>query len=382
MSTASAPGRPWPDLPETERRVLLDLLLHGSQARVRLAERIGLSRASLTRIARGLMDAGLVSEGAIVNSGSRGRPGESLDLQPDAARFLGLKLTGDSAYLVCTNLAAAVVAEAEAPLPSRDFDEVVEFLGRFIADFVTDGTPPVALGVAVAGDVVTRDGEVLLQRSNFLGWHDVPLAGRLEAATGLPVTIANDVQALTGAHHWFGGLQKHRSLVVFGLGAGIGSGVVLQDELLTGTHGRAGRVGHHRLDAVGRPCENGHVDCVHSFVTMPAIAVNAGVDEDRYEDALALARAGDAAAARAFALAAEALGIVVADAVNAFDPEIVSVMGEGRDMVELAPDRLASALADHLEQSAPEEVVIDLPPFQFGLYARGAAVAAMRELLS
>jgi hypothetical protein len=186
---------------------------------VRLAERMGLSRTSLTRIARGLIDAGLVTEGEIHNSGSRGRPTESLDLQPDAAQFLGLKLTGDSAYLVCTNLAATVIAEATAPLPSKDFDEVVEFLTRFIAEFVGGGLRPVALGVAVAGDVVSRGGIVLLQRSNFLGWHDVPLAARLFEATGLPVTIANDVQALAGAHHWFGGLQKHRSLIVYGLGA-------------------------------------------------------------------------------------------------------------------------------------------------------------------
>lgn len=375
------PARPWPDLPETERRVLLDLLLHGSQARVRLAERVGLSRASLTRIARGLIDAGLITEGEAVSSGARGRPGESLDLRPDAARFLGLKLTGDAAYVVCTNLAATVLSEASTPLPSRDFDEVMQFLGAFLADFA-HGTNPVALGVAVAGDVIDRNGQVLLERSNFLGWHDVPLSARLSHATGLPVTITNDVQALAGAHHWFGGLQKHRSLVVYGLGAGIGSGIVLQDELLTGAHGRAGRVGHLRLDAVGRRCENGHVDCVHSFVTMPAIAANVGVAEDRYEEALARARSGDPAAVRAFELAAEALGIVIAEAVNTFDPEIVSIMGEGRDMVELAPHRVRAALADHLEQGDPDGVVIDVPAFHFGLYARGAAVAAMRELLS
>ncbi len=382
MTTTSASVRPWPDLPETERKVLLELLLHGSQARVRLAESLGLSRTSLTRIARGLIDSGLVSEGEIQNSGSRGRPTESLDLRPDAAHFLGLKLTGDVAYLVLTTLSATVIAEAERPLPGREVERVVEFLGEFIAEFCEGRPSAVALGVAVAGDVVRRGDHVLLQRSNFLGWHNVPIAALLSTRTGLPVTITNDVQGLTGAHHWFGGLQKHRSLVVYGLGAGIGSGIVLQDEVLSGAHGRAGRVGHLRIDGVGRPCENGHVDCVHSFVTMPAIEFNAQVDGGDYGVALERARAGDPVALRAFELAAEALGVVIAEAVNAFDPEIVSVMGEGRDMVDLAPDRLRSALVDHLEQATPDDVRIDLPEFHFGLYARGAAVAAMRELLS
>lgn len=382
MTTATAPARPWPGVPETERRVLLELLLHGSQARVRLAESLGLSRASLTRIARGLIEAGLVSEGELHSSGSRGRPAESLDLRPDAAHFLGLKLTGDAAYLVLTDLRATVVSEAERPLPSRDVGDVVEFLGRFVSDFTAGGPQPVALGVAVAGDVVKRGGRLLLQRSNFLGWHDVPIAALLAARTGLPVTIANDVQSLTGAHHWFGGLQNHRSLVVYGVGAGIGSGIVVQDEVLGGAHGRAGRVGHLRLAATGRPCENGHVDCVHSFVTIPAIEFNSGVRPGEYDVALGRARAREPLAVEAFSRAAEALGMIIAEAVNTIDPEIVSVMGEGRDMVLVAPESFRRALADNLEQSDPEEIRIELPEFQFGLYARGAAVAALRELLA
>lgn len=382
MSITSTPARRWPDLPETERKVLLELLLHGSQPRVRLAERLGLSRASLTRIARGLMDAGLVTEGETFSSGSRGRPTETLDLQADRAHFLGLKLTGDTAYLVCTNLSATVVAQAERPLPGRDVDAVVEFIGGFIDETVGASWTPVALGVAVAGDVVRRGRRSLLERSGFLGWHDVPLADMLEARTGLPVTVTNDVQGLTGAHHWFGGLQNHRSLVVYGLGAGIGAGIVLHDELLTGAHGRAGRVGHEKLLAVGRPCESGHDDCIHSFVTIPAIEFNAGVDPGEYDLALERARAGEPVAMAAFERAAEALGVVIADAVNAFDPEIVAVMGEGRDMVDLARPSLDAALADRLEQVDPLQVRIDLPDFHFGLYARGAAVAAMRELLA
>ncbi|MFW8746188.1 ROK family protein, partial [Mesorhizobium japonicum] len=82
-----------------------------------------------------------------------------------------------------------------------------------------------------------------------------------------------------------------------------------------GAHGRSGHVGHHRLEAVGRPCESGHVDCVHSFVTMGAICANAGTGPDGYEEALARARAGDPRAMRAFELAAEALGVIVGSAV-------------------------------------------------------------------
>jgi DNA-binding IclR family transcriptional regulator len=43
--------------------VLLDLLVHGPRSRIRIAERLGLSRASLTRVARELVDSGVVLQG-------------------------------------------------------------------------------------------------------------------------------------------------------------------------------------------------------------------------------------------------------------------------------------------------------------------------------
>lgn len=372
----------WPELGDAGSRVLLELLLHGSQSRVRLAERVGLSRASLTRIARDLVDYGLVVEGEAELRPTRGRPPEMLHLRPESAHFVGAKLTGDSLYMVLTDLSARVVNEISAPLPNREVADVVALLARVTAVITADVRLTAAIGVGLAGDVAVRGGRAVLERSNFLGWDGVPLAELVGSATGLPTTVSNDVHALTGAHHWFGGLGSHRSLVVYGLGAGIGSGLVIEDELVAGAHGRAGRIGHTRVGGKGRACDNGHEDCVHSFVTMPAIEFNAGVAPGEYAEAVRRAHAGDEAAREAFRAAAFALGAVIADSVNTVDPEVVSVMGEGLDMLDIAPEEVRRALAEYIEQADPAEVRIERPGFNFDLYARGAAVAAMRQLLS
>jgi predicted NBD/HSP70 family sugar kinase len=373
---------PWPGLPETERRVFRELLLHGAQPRVRIAEKLGLSRTSLTRIARGLLDAGYVVEGESLSLGGRGRPGEALEARRDAARFAGVKLTGDRMYLVIADLGGCILVESSAALPSREVDDVVMLLARELRELVGAGDVVTGVGVALAGDVTTTPAGPVLRRSNFLGWDDVPLAALVADATGLPVSIVNDVHALAGAQHWFGGDPQDRSVAVFGLGAGIGCGIVLDGELHSGVHGRAGRVGHSRIGGRGARCENGHRDCVHSFVTMPAIERNAGLPPGEYPLALERARAHDPAAMGAFAAAARALGAAVAETVNAFDPEAVAIMGEGVDMLDLSPDEFRRALAEFLEQGAPDDVRIERPPFHFGLYARGAAVAVMRELLA
>ena len=375
------PGASWPDLPETDRRVLRELLLHGEQSRVRIAERLGLSRTSLTRIARGLLDAGFVAEGEVQSLGTRGRPAEGLQPQQDVAHFAGVKLTGEDLYLVVTDLGATIVAEASVPLPSHDVGDVVALIADEIDRMADPARTIVGVGVAVAGDVVAAQADPILHRSHFLGWDGVPLARLVTDRTGLPTTIVNDVHALAGAQHWFAGEPGGRSIAVFGVGAGIGCGVMIGDEVHQGAHGRAGRVGHTRIGGRGRRCDNGHRDCLHSFVTIPAIEHNARAGAGGYAEAVARARAGEPVALGALTAAARALGAAVAETVNAFDPDVVAVMGEGIDMLDLAPEAFDQALAEFLEQGEPASVRVERPPFHFDLYARGAAVAVMRELL-
>lgn len=363
--------------------MLLDLLVHGPRSRIRIAERLGLSRASLTRVARELVDAGLVLPGDMLASASRGRPAEELHLRPEAAHFVGVKVTAERVYAVVTDLAATVVDEFDIALDEPTVENVVDATAVATHALVARYATVSALGVGLAADVLRRDGEPDLASSSLLGWSEpAPLARLLTQRVGMPVTIANDVHALTAAHHWFGSGVDHRSVVVYGVGAGIGCGVVVDDELVQGAHGRSGRVGHARIGRRGRACTNGHTDCVHSFISMPAIEANAGVAPGEYALALERARSADGAERAAFASAAFALGAAVAETVNLLDPELVSLMGEGLDMLDLDPGSFDAGLEAHLEKVPRHSVRIDRPPFTFGLYARGAAATAIREVLS
>ena len=375
-------GTGWPELYDGQRRVLLELLLHGADSRIRLAERVGLSRTSLTRIARELSTMGLVVEGDLLEPSGRGRPAEMLHLRGNAAHFLGIKLTGDTLFAVVTDLSGAVVDARTERLRGRDVRKVVQQIGRVAARVRAGATVPVAVGVGIAGDVEYRSGRSILKDSGHLGWDEVPLAQLVADVAGLPVTVMNDVDALTAAHHWFGGGIGRDPLVVYAVGAGIGSGIVVNGDLVEGKHGRSGRVGHLRLGGEGRPCHNGHLDCIHAFVTMPSVEYNAGVERGEYDLALERARSGHARSLLAFEAAAYALGAAVAESVNAVDPELVSLMGEGLAMLDLASGEFQRGLAEFLERVDPSEVVVEQPPFDFGLYARGAAVAAERQLLS
>ncbi|MET0302940.1 MAG: ROK family transcriptional regulator [Microbacteriaceae bacterium] len=374
------PATVWPALHEAQRAVLIELIVRGSQPRVELARTLGLSRTSLTRLTKELMELGFIEEGESQLRASRGRPPELIDVVKDSAHFFGVKLTGDALYAVVTNLGSEVVDTREVPLVDRDVASVVQLIARTSEEMLAAYPRPGAIGVCLAGDVEAFDGVDHIIGSSFLGWDDpVPLARLVSQATGLPATVSNDVQALTAAHHWFGVGVGRRSLVVIAVGAGSGSGIVVADDLVTGAHARQGKIGHIIIDAEGdRRCPLGHRGCAGALVSMPGIAQNAGAGANDYAEVLERARGGDERASAAFRDAATSLGAITAQFVNVLDPEKVIITGEGIDMVELARGRFEQSYSDHLDARAARDVEIDVHAFQFAHYAWGAAITAIR----
>jgi predicted NBD/HSP70 family sugar kinase len=373
-TNASSPWA-WPELHEAQRAVLLDVLIHGSRSRADLARRTGLSRATLSRISRDLVELGLVSEGDAAPPTGRGRPSEILRVRSGAARFVGIKLTGDALYAVLSDLDAQVLETMEVHLESQIVDDVVQLIATTVDSFMQRHDRVVAVGVCLAGDVEEIDGRSVLVDSNFLGWDNVPLVDLVHAATGLPTAVANDVQALTVAHHWFGaGLGCH-SMVLIGFGAGIGSGIVANDELVGGSRGHSGKISHTLVGLSGAVCERGHQGCASAFVTIPAILRNSGAAD--FETTLERFRGGEARAATAVGWAATALGEVVAQLINVVDPERVIITGEGLSIARLARGSFDSGVTNRLDPASEPSPIV-LQDFDFSDYAWAAAIGAIR----
>jgi predicted NBD/HSP70 family sugar kinase len=377
-ATVAEGARAWPELHDGQRAVLLEVLIHGSMSRAELSRRLGLSRTSLSRITRDLVDLGLVAEGETLPIGGRGRPSEMLHIRPQAALFAGIKLTGDALYVAVTDLHAKVLVREDHDLDSRAVGDVVALIGDVMRRL--HGLYPQlrAVGVCLAGDVEEVGGRELVVGSHFLGWDQVALAELVEEATGLPAVAANDVQSLTSAHHWFGAGVGLRSFAVIGLGAGIGAGIVANGQIVKGARGHPGKIGHLPVTAEGPSCDRGHVGCVSAYVTAPAILSNAGAEE--YAEALVRARKGEPVAAAAFEAAGFALGTAIATIVDLVDPEKVVVTGEGLAILELAGAAIQTGIESRLDP-ASVLVPVEARAFDFSDYAWAAAISAIRHIV-
>jgi predicted NBD/HSP70 family sugar kinase len=261
---------------------------------------------------------------------------------------------------------------------------VLASIADLVQDLLTEagGVPVLGLGIAVSGDVDRTEGTV--RYSPFLDWHDVPLAELAALTTGLPVTVDNDVRALTVAEQWFGAGAGLSDFAVVTVGAGIGCGLVVHGRVVAGAHGVAGEIGHVTVDPNGPLCHCGNRGCVEAIAGEAAIVRRireiTGAELADAAEALALARRGVAGAREVYARAGEAIGRGIATVANLLGPERVIISGEGLAAYDLFAEQIRDAFVAAAFGSAARCDVLTRP-LPFEEWARGAAATAIQSFV-
>jgi len=354
-----------------------EVLVHGPILRSVLAKRLGLSLATLTRLARPLLDGGLFVEVTEELDGAMGRPAKPLDVRAEARQFLGVKLTGDTAVAVTTDLRAAEGRRAERPLPSHELDDVVAVIVELAGELANE-QEFTAIGISVGGQV--SDNRVI-DRAPFLGWRGVPLADAVEARLGVPVVVENDVVALAAAEHWFGLGRGFSNFAVLTVGAGVGYGLVMHDQVVSTSEAGLGLGGHFPLDPTGPLCFLGHRGCSTAMLTIPSIRAQVEVALGHpvtYAEVLEMAAAGQPVALAVLRAAGNALGRLIAAVANLAMVEHVVLAGEGLGFLDIVRAEMdAAILADRDPEAARVDVLLD--PSGFISWAQGAAAIAIQR---
>lgn len=211
-------------------------------SRAALSTRTGLSIPTVAAILHELGAIGLVrsSDRRAVTGG---RPAGLVTLDPDARHVLAVDLSGRRARALRIDLCEHVRLSVDGPVlrPGSDA-ELVAWLHDLTTD--RDAPPAARLAVAVPGVVDPSGGRVHLAPA--LGWHDVAVSDMLEAQLDLPVTLENDVNALTVAELGYGAAVGADHAILVAIGSGIGAGLVVDGRLVRGAHAAAGEIGYAR----------------------------------------------------------------------------------------------------------------------------------------
>ncbi|CAN5409638.1 ROK family transcriptional regulator [soil metagenome] len=369
---------PWTRDGGASLAVALEVLIHGPISRSEIARRLDLSAGSLTRLSTPLIDSGLLVEVGERTDGRAGRPSVLLDIVPESRHFIGMKITADEVLGVVTDLRANVIASESVRLASRDPDAVAATVAQVVASLSAGSASVTALGVGLGG-LVAPGG--LVRSAPFLEWTDVPLGPMLEQLTGLPTVVDNDLVAFTEYEHWFGSGRGIGDFAVLTLGAGIGFGLVMHDEIVLSEDSGIGLVGHWPLDPFGPVCPSGHRGCAKSVLEQGAIVANVSAALGRpvtYDEAMTLASEGEPAAKRIVDDAGRGLGALLAAIANLTTPKLIVLGGEGVGLVDVAASSIQEGIRTHRDPRAAELTLVSTAGDNTE-WCRGAAVLAIQR---
>ncbi|HEY6800668.1 MAG TPA: ROK family transcriptional regulator [Agromyces sp.] len=334
-----------------EDRVLAALRSHGALSRSELAQRVGLSRTTLSEITASLLLRGAIivaNTDAATRAGS-GRPAERLALDPASGQFLGVDFGHRRVHVVVADASHEVIASGlerypdDAPWEERlaiSF-ELIERLSRETG--VHYGALQ-AVGIGVPGPYTGVRGG-----SNSVTWKkqlapdgvDVAFADRF----GAPVFVDNNTRLAALAEAITQRDTAVDNLIYLRLSDGVGGGLVVSGRLVSGSRGFAGELGHVTADPSGAQCRCGKRGCLETIASVPAIlraCREAGATVETLDDLAMAVTMGDPAVDVVLREIGATIGRVLGAAAMTLNPREVVIGGE---IVRIAPVLVEQAAA-------------------------------------
>ena len=184
-----------------------------------------------------------------------------------------------------------------------------------------------------------------IQEAMNLPWQTVPFAQLVSERFGLPCRITNDANAAAMGEMTYGAAKGMKNFIMITLGTGVGSGIVIDGNVVYGHDGFAGELGH--TTAVrgenARPCNCGKMGCLEAYASATGVARTAkeiltsttketllrklDVDNITSKDVYDAAEQGDEVAKEIFDITGTILGQQLADFIAFSAPEAIVLFG-------------------------------------------------------
>ncbi|HEU4807865.1 MAG TPA: ROK family protein [Homoserinimonas sp.] len=192
-----------------------------------------------------------------------------------------------------------------------------------------DGASLAGVGVGAAGPVVEDAG--LVSPLNLPAWRNYPLLQLIASLVpDVPATLRMDGLCITLAEHWVGAARGYNNVMGMVVSTGIGGGLILHGNTVSGPTGNAGHIGHLEVAGFDDPCACGGTGCLEAIASGPrtvAWAEGEGWTGTTGEELAASYQAGDPVARRAVERAGMAIGQAIASATSLVDLELVAIGG-------------------------------------------------------
>lgn len=277
----------------------------------------------------------------------------------------GVDLGGTTVKMGVFTVEGSLLSDWEIPTRKEEkgkyiLDDIAESIKAKIEEEAISPEDVVGVGIGVPGPVTSTG---IVKGCVNLGWGDVPVEEILKDKTGFTAKAGNDANVAALGELWQGGGKGYANLVMLTLGTGVGGGIVLDNKIVTGSHGAAGELGHMPVvyDET-EYCGCGKKGCLEQVASATGIVKETkkllasekmpsslrDLKEFTAKDVFDAAKAGDELALISVNKLAEYLGIAMSHIACVVDPDVFLVGGG----VSKAGDFLIDAISRYYVEKA------------------------------
>lgn len=314
-----------------ERLVMRMIRDKGPLTRAEMSKSIGITFPTVNKAVSSLLDAKLLEEVEESPSGP-GRPAKRLRMATEDSQVIGITLS-DTECIVASAGLDSVIADGGAisfETPST-YDALLVRLTCSARELMqTEGRKTLGVGVSVPGIVDYQDQQAILS-ANLPMLNGKWIGRDLQSLLGVECLILRDAHAFSLSerlHHGTG--DSASTIAMLDHSEGIGLGLTVNNQFLTGNNGFAGELGHVVVVIDGEICNCGKRGCLETVASEWALELKASKALGRkvqLNEILELAKSGDEKVLLELEHMCDYLALGVACVINIFNPKTFYVYG-------------------------------------------------------
>lgn len=243
--------------------VLNTIMSQGAISRATIASELGLTKATVSAIVQTLIDRFLVIEIGSCEV-KKGRRPILLEFNKDCGYVISLDLSAEHITVLTANLMGENCFLKRYP-NNANKENILAKVEKIIADTIAKvpSSHYGVVGISLAIHGVVYNNEVVF--FPYTPYEGIPFASQLEKTFKLPVILENEAN-LSALGEWAYSFPKE-NLLNISIHSGIGLGIVMNNQLISGQNGYAGEFGHTIIEVDGRTCPCGNFGCLEQYAS-------------------------------------------------------------------------------------------------------------------
>ncbi|HEY8541856.1 MAG TPA: ROK family transcriptional regulator [Pseudothermotoga sp.] len=232
-------------LTDLEAKVLKIIRDSTQISRLEISKSLNLSKPVISQVVSQLISKGFVIESGVCKSSS-GRPKINLKFVSDAFYCVGAELEENTFEIIVTDLLGNEKVSFQESTPrKKDPMDIAIWCSKRIEELIEKSRLPKEkiLGIGIGISAMVEPNTGLVRTAPAFGMKNFDLQRILQDTLNLPVYIANRVKLVALAEHRLGAAKGFKDALFIYLDSGLGSTVILNDELFQGFYGKAGELG-------------------------------------------------------------------------------------------------------------------------------------------